>query len=273
MYGFIIKKSFCDDWDNLITVVLVNLITFFAGAGLWILYAFVAKNLNNYETLQNVLGGVIFVFGCILFSVIGLAFGEIAARYARFDSGGIGDFFKEIPGVLKDAILYGLLWSLILYLSSFCFEFYFIKMQSMVGVCIGSLLFWCLVIIALSFQWFIPIRSVMHNNFRKTIKKCFIIFFDNTGFSILVFLHTVIMIPLSIPLLGMFPSLAGILINRANAIRIRLYKYDYLEEHSELKTKAERKKIPWEELIFDDRDTLGPRTWRSFLAPWKEENK
>jgi hypothetical protein len=43
-----------------------------------------------------------------------------------------------------------------------------------------------------------------------------------------------------------------------------------LEEHPELKTKKERKNIPWEELIYEDRETLGPRTFRSFLFPWKD---
>ena len=66
------------------------------------------------------------------------------------------------------------------------------------------------------------------------------------------------------------PSLAGISINKANALRLRLYKYDYLEKHPELTTKRDRKEIPWDELIQEDRDTLGPRKLRSFLFPWKD---
>ena len=45
----------------------------------------------------------------------------------------------------------------------------------------------------------------------------------------------------------------------------------YLEEHPELTTKKERKNIPWEELIYEDRETLGPRKLRSFLFPWKDD--
>ena len=47
-------------------------------------------------------------------------------------------------------------------------------------------------------------------------------------------------------------------------------KYDYLEEHPELKTKKERKQIPWEELLYDDKETLGPRNFKSFFFPWRE---
>ena len=71
-------------------------------------------------------------------------------------------------------------------------------------------------------------------------------------------------------MMGFLPSFAGILINKANALRIRLYKYDYLEEHPEIKTKKERNYIPWDELIQDDKDALGPRKLRSFLFPWKD---
>ena len=51
----------------------------------------------------------------------------------------------------------------------------------------------------------------------------------------------------------------------------RLYKYDYLEEHPELTTKKERRHIPWEELIYEDRETLGPRKLKSFIFPWKDQ--
>ena len=94
---------------------------------------------------------------------------------------------------------------------------------------------------------------------------------DNTGFSIFMALYTIILGALSILPIGFFPSIAGIGIAKANAFRLRMYKYDYLEEHPELKTPRERRNIPWEELIFEDRETLGPRKLRSFLFPWKEE--
>ena len=83
--------------------------------------------------------------------------------------------------------------------------------------------------------------------------------------------HNLILLALSVLPIGFFPSVAGIAIAKQNAFRIRMYKYDYLEEHPELKTPRERRRIPWEELIYDDRETLGPRKLRSFLFPWKED--
>ena len=86
---------------------------------------------------------------------------------------------------------------------------------------------------------------------------------------IVMAIYNLVLIALSIFFIGLIPSMAGISIGNTNALRIRLYKYDYLEEHPEI-TGRQRKKIPWEELIYEDRETLGPRTFRSFLFPWKD---
>ena len=67
--------------------------------------------------------------------------------------------------------------------------------------------------------------------------------------------------------------MSGITIGNTNALRILLYKYDYLEEHPELRTKKERRCIPWNELIREDKEILGPRKLRSFLFPWKDDQR
>ena len=67
--------------------------------------------------------------------------------------------------------------------------------------------------------------------------------------------------------------MAGILIADTNALRVLLYKYDYLEEHPELKTRSQRRQIPWNDLLAEDRDILGPRPIRSFLFPWKDDKQ
>ena len=67
----------------------------------------------------------------------------------------------------------------------------------------------------------------------------------------------------------MLPGFTGVLLAPVNALKLRLYKYDWLEEHPEL-TPQERKHIPWYELIADDNEAIGPRTFKSFFLPWKE---
>ena len=57
--------------------------------------------------------------------------------------------------------------------------------------------------------------------------------FDNTGFTILIAIYDLVLIALSVLCIGFFPSVAGLLIANTNALRLRLYKYDYLEQHPE----------------------------------------
>ena len=64
------------------------------------------------------------------------------------------------------------------------------------------------------------------------------------------------MIPLSVFLFMLLPAPSGILLAQTNALRLRLYKYDYLERHPELQTRSERKDIPWDELIREDKEIL-----------------
>ncbi|MCR4733624.1 MAG: hypothetical protein K5829_01270 [Treponema sp.] len=272
MYGFILKKNFCDGWDNLLSVVITNAICLLSGFGIVFLFLGIGKTIpeSGPQIFHFILLGAAFIFACIHFSILAFAYGETAAKIANFEGIHILDYFKAIPGVLKDASLFGLLLAAIVIVSVFGFDFYFIRSQSLIGFFAGGILFWIDIFCLLSFQWFIPIRSLMNNNFSKCLKKCFIIFFDNTGYSIFWFLHNIIMLIPTVLMFGFCPSVAGLLIANTNALRIRLYKYDYLEEHPELKTKKERRQIPWEDLIYDDREALGPRKLKSFLFPWKE---
>ena len=135
---------------------------------------------------------------------------------------------------------------------------------------IGSMFVWLVIFTLLSLQWFVAIRSLLHNNFRKCIKKCFLIFFDNMWFSLFTAAYTFFLSALSIFLFGLLPSVSGITLAQVNALRLRLYKYDYYEAHPELKTPKEKRCIPWDELLQNDKETLGPRSFKSLIFPWKE---
>ena len=209
-------------------------------------------------------------FLLIAFSILIFAYGESAAKIANFEGVHILDYFKNIPKVLKDATIFGLVLSIFVILSIFCVRFYFIQNKTLFYAFIGAIILWVDIFVLLSLQWVVPIRSLMKNNLKKCIKKSFIIFFDNTGFTVMMALYNFVLFALSIFFVGLIPSMSGILISCTNALRLRLYKYDYLEEHPELTTKKQRKQIPWEELIYEDRETLGPRKLRSFLFPWKD---
>lgn len=269
MFGFLIKKNFCDGWDNLLSVVITNAFMLFVFLGLYFLF-YLAAQFDG--VVYEIAWRLVFVLSFIISSIFIFSYGDSAADIANFNGVRILAFFKAIPGVILDATLYGLIYSCVLLIGTFSINYYLFSTQSYFGLFLGAALAWILLFFILAMIWFIPIRSLMHNNFKKCFKKSFIILFDNTGFTILIAIYDLVLIVLSVLCIGFFPSVAGLLIANTNALRLRLYKYDYLEKHPELKTKKERRHIPWEELIFEDREILGPRKFKSFIFPWKSED-
>ncbi len=265
MFGFILKKNFCDGWDNLLSVIMANLVFVFTGIGLVFLNAFAAKS--------GILALLCILFTCVVLSILIFAYSDSAAHIANFEGIHMLDFFKQIPGVLKDGALFGLMNAGVFLISSFSIKYYIVESGSLIGFAAGCAIFWVDFFYLLAIQWFIPIRALMHNNFKKCLKKSFIILFDNTGFSLLMGLYNLLLIVLSVVCIGFFPSMTGLLIADTNAMRVLLYKYDYLEEHPELRTKKERRQIPWDDLLAEDRNILGPRPIRSFLFPWKDDQR
>ncbi len=45
-----------------------------------------------------------------------------------------------------------------------------------------------------------------------------------------------------------------------------MFKYDYIEAHPD----TDRKHLPWEELLFEEREKVGTRTLKGMIFPWKE---
>ena len=267
MFGFIIKKNFCDGWDNLLSVVLANLVFLFSGLGLVLLNGLTARSESQLLLL------FVLIVSVIILSIIVFAYSDSAAHIANFDGIHIFDFIKAIPGVLKDATLFALMNCAVFLISAFSIRYYIVESGSLFGFALGCAIFWVDFFYVLAMQWFIPIRALMHNNFKKCFKKSFIILFDNTGFSLLMGLYNLVLLALSVLCVGFFPSMAGLLIADTNALRVLLYKYDYLEEHPELTDKKQRRQIPWDDLLAQDREILGPRRIRSFLFPWKDDQR
>lgn len=262
MIGFYLKKNFCDGWDNMLQMLVVNLVFMLYVAAAFFAVSAVAAHNTGIGILLSIAaigGGMILVF----------AYGANAAAIANFESLSLKDFFAAIPGCAKDGFLFGVIVGVI-FTAGFVGIPGYLSMHSMVGLALAIVLFWLELLAVLSLQWFLPIRSLMHNDFKKCLKKCFIIFFDNTGFSIFIALYSLFLMVFSVLLFFLLPSVTGVILAHINALRLRLYKYDWLEKHPELKTRKDQKNIPWDELLQEDKDILGPRKFKSFIFPWKE---
>lgn len=264
---FLLKKNFCDGWDNFFYLLIPNLL-----CTLFIALSFLA--LSMLLGLETAFALPIFFLAFVillgLLMILVMPFSENAALIADFQMPSISGYFKAIPGAAWDAFRYGALVGLILVAAVVGIPSY-LSMGGILGNALSLLLAFFVAILLLSLQWFIPLRALLHDNFSKTLKKCFVIFFDNTAFSIFMFFYNLLLGIASFFILTIAPGSSGIVLSLVNALRLRLYKYDWLDANPQYKGAKSRKRIPWADLIKEDAETLGPRGFKSFFMPWKED--
>ena len=274
MLGFFFKKNFYDGWDNVLFIFVPNLILdvfFLIGGGLFYL-----------GTKVNGTAGII-IWGCTVLlvitagSILSLAWAESAAKIADYESAEIKPFFTSLKTCIKDGILYGIVLFAVLIISAAGIIFYFRPVSGAtlpsIGLMAGSVFFWIMLTIISALFWYPSLRAIMHNPFKKSIKKCFIILFDNIGSCVVLGIYNIFLLIISIVMVGLAPGLGGIGLSRVNFLRILLKKYDYLEiaeKEAAGKKPVFRNKIPWQELLKEDIEITGSRSIKSFFMPWKE---
>ena len=274
MLGFFFKKNFYDGWDNVLFIFVPNLILdvfFLIGGGLFYL-----------GTKVNGTAGII-IWGCTVLlvitagSILSLAWAESAAKIADYESAEIKPFFTSLKTCIKDGILYGIVLFAVLLVSAAGIIFYFRPVSGatlpFIGLMAGSVFFWIMLTIISALFWYPSLRAIMHNPFKKSIKKCFIILFDNIGSCVVLGIYNFFLLIISIVMVGLAPGLGGIGLSRVNFLRILLKKYDYLEiaeKRAAGKKPVFRNKIPWQELLKEDIEITGSRSIKSFFMPWKE---
>lgn len=261
MIGFFIKKAFFNGWDNLFQILLVNIVILVIGLGGFYLAGITAKivYLSLFILLVTIL-----LEGTLLLGV-----SVVFAKVANYSSFSFGDVIASIKETWKHGLLYSAFIALLVLVFSIVLPYY-LGIGNFLGFTLAVVMFWLAVILTFSLQWFMPIRSQLDKNFIKSIKKCFIIFFDNPGFSVFMFLYSFVLLALSCVLVLLMPGIAGLLLAQNEAFRLRMYKYDWLEKNPDIDIKKVRKEIPWAELLAEDMETVGTRTLKNFIFPWKD---
>ncbi len=257
MFGFMIKKAFFDMWDNMFRILLMNL-----GFILVLAISFVAAPL-----LQSipVLFYVTLAIGIAAFAMYTGVASRICAEIADYRQPG----FSDIPRFLKESFASSLILAVFLaaylFIISVGFQFYG-GMKSLVGPLAVALLFWVTVGLVFAGQFFFPIQSRLDRKFIKIFKKTFLVLFDNPGFSIGLFITAAIVLVVSVFTALLLPGISTILLLWNVAFKLRLYKYDWLEQNPQ----ADRRHVPWDALLVEDRERIGKRTLKGMIFPWKE---
>ena len=257
MIGFLIKKNFFDLWDNLFKVALIN-IGFIASLSFPV---FIPPLLASVPILGMgaLLIGILWCFIYLSAAAMSL---KLVSDYGNF---GFVDFFRNLKTIWPVGLFLGGIVFLGYILCTVVIPFY-LSMESMIGLLLAAVIFWTLVVACLALQFFFAVRARLDTKLVKVIKKCFIIFFDNPMFCIFSFLHNLVILALSGFVAFLFPGPAAILLFLDEGLRLRLLKYDWLEANPEVN----RREIPWDALLIDEREKTGTRSLKSFIFPWKD---
>ncbi len=261
MIGFFIKKALFDGWDNLLTVLALNVVFLSIVFGGF----FLIDSLARVPLLAIAAAAVAVSALGVLALGVSFSFARVSA-FKAFS-------WKDVPRDLRAAAPHGILFAILASVVAFVFSValpYYRAIGGRVGFALFALMLWLSLILLLSLQWLLPIRSQLDKRAIKCVKKCFIVFFDNPGISLFLFAYSIALGALSLVTFFMIPGVFGVVLAQNEAFRLLMHKYDWIERHPELEYRVARKSVPWTELLADERETLGERSLRNFIFPWKD---
>ncbi len=274
MVFFLIKKTFFDFWDNLLTVILLNLGFILIGSlGISSFILFSESGFfsftGNRVLFPYFISYVIIVIEFVVLFIYTGVVGKFVKDIADYKKPGFKDFFTYLKETYKASTIFAvifLFFSMILVISG---RYYLIDNPQIGELKIGFLLIILLYLLALvtvlASQFFFPLQSAINTKVVKNIKKMFMLFFDNAGFSIILFIVNIAVFLLSVLTFFLFFGPAVNLLLTAVAFKLRLYKYVYLEKNPG----TMNKNIPWDELLALDKKTVGKRNLRNMFFPWR----
>ena len=257
MVLFLIKKVFFDVWDNLITIVLFNIgFAAIIAGGSYIAFLFEPAGIGYFITVTI----SVFIFNIYAGSVSGYV-GDLV----QYKSTELRSFPGYIKKIWKSAAVISVISIFQIAALFIGFPFYF-SIGGLPGLVGLVTLFWISVLWWMSVQYFFPVACQLENSLKKQLKKSFILLLDNTFFSIFLGIYSIIILGMSFFTALLIPGITAILLAQQAALKLRLYKYDYLEENSD----ADRRKIPWNALLLEEKEKIGTRTLKGMIFPWKE---
>jgi hypothetical protein len=274
MIGFLIKKTFFDFWDNMLRMIPVN-IGFIASLAIPIFL----PGLVTIPVLPYLVFAAGFLWCFMYLAAVALSV-KAVSDYGIF---GFSDFLANLKKGWKTGLALGITGFLLFIIAWNAIPFY-LRLESLFGLFLAAVIFWTMATMVCSLQFFLAIRARLDTKLVKIFKKSFIIFFDNPGFAIYLLLHTIVPLIASVILVTRFPGLmglliflitllpgpAGVLLFLDEALRLRLLKYDWLEANPDETGSKKRRKIPWDEILIDEREKTGTRSFRNFIFPWKD---
>jgi len=273
MFGLLLRKTLYEMWDNFLAIFVMNLgyvallaLCYFMGLGVYSLVPLLFKQPTPFLAL----GTTIFII-TVSFILLSLYNGVVSCLVTDIANRG-RPLFSEIGHYLKTTWLpssaFGLIQGIALGLIINAALFYLPSgSQNFLYYFIFFLALWGYIIWLISSQYFFPLQARFDKNLKKNIRKMFILFFDNTAFTVFgLTLVGILLMGVSVLTAFLLPGLATLNLFYAVALKLRILKYDYLEANPQ----ASRRHIPWETILAEEREKTGKRSLKSFIFPWKD---
>ena len=262
MTGFLLKKFFFDLWDNLFAILSLNLGFLFFLA----LAFFLPSLLPPFLSIAGIL--LFFTVIFFLFAYI-CAAASVLKKASDYRRPGFSEFAANLKrAFIPGTVLFGVL-TLVFIILRFSVPFY-LNMGGIPGISAAFISCWICLFIISAIQFYPAVYYRLGMRPLKSLKKCAVIFFDNTGFCFFTLaINTILSV-------FIFPFPGFLLLYLDEALRLRLLKYDWLDarktEQDDKWHEPDRKriKIPWNELLAEEKEKTGERSLKSFIFPGKE---
>jgi hypothetical protein len=253
MVGLLLRKFLYDTWDNLFMIVVLNF-------GFFLFLALVLL-LSSLVPVVGILLLFIMVYWLLVYICAAVA---ALGKVSDYRSLSLADFAGNLKGAFVPALVLYAAAACILFIVRFTIPSYF-RMGGMLGLAAALLSFWLCIFLLGAIQFYPAVYYRLGMRPIKSLKKCMVIFLDNTGFCIFSLVINIILTVLIIP----FPCLPLLYLDEG--LRLRILKYDWLDACAAEQNNAQsRKKIPWAEILEEEKERVGKRSWKSFIFPWKD---
>jgi hypothetical protein len=257
MLFLLIKKAFFDFWDNLGSIIVVNLGYFFIFAAM------------EYSPLSLPKHPIFSIFTyyikCSIFFVYTGAVNRVIKQRTDLLSASFSDFIPHLKSSWRTSLLFaGLVLSIFL-----IFKTSFYSLQLLNGftfvLCFG-MLFWIVLVFAIGLAYFFAFEARSNASFLACLKRAMLMLIDNPFFSLGLLVGAAIISAISAFFVFVIPGIGALLLWYNLAVRLRSAKYDYLERNPS----ANRRDIPWKRLLEGDMARLKSRTIKKLIFPWLE---
>lgn len=257
MFLFLIKKAFFDFWDNLGTILIINL-------GYFAILAFTVFVPSHFPS-HHILSLFTYFIKFTLFFLYTGAINRMIKQYADFSRASFSDFIPHLRASWISSFLFSCL-VLVLFLIVMASLNYLKLVTGFMSAPGFGMLLWIIVICFMILPYFYPFDARSNGNFVACLKKALLMFIDNVLFSLGLLFGALIISGISTFFLFIIPGIGMLLLWYNVAVRLRLAKYDYLEQNPDTK----RWDIPWKEILQDDMERLSSRTLKKLIFPWLE---